>query len=117
MKSVSIQSLAFAGLGALLGFVAATRNISPSLHAGESPSASRQPVANVGTVAAGGAETSCCTEGVGKGLLLAQAGAVTTTSAPKADPASAAKKPNIVFIMGDDIGWFNIGAYHRGMMA
>jgi len=26
------------------------------------------------------------------------------------------KKPNIVFIMGDDIGWFNIGAYHQGMM-
>jgi arylsulfatase len=26
-------------------------------------------------------------------------------------------KPNIVFIMGDDIGWFNIGAYHRGIMA
>src|SRR5215831_18351960 len=25
--------------------------------------------------------------------------------------------PNIVFIMADDIGWFNIGAYHRGMMA
>jgi len=29
----------------------------------------------------------------------------------------AQKKPNIVFIMGDDIGWFNIGAYHQGMMA
>jgi arylsulfatase A-like enzyme len=27
------------------------------------------------------------------------------------------KKPNIVFIMGDDVGWFNIGAYHRGIMA
>ena len=27
------------------------------------------------------------------------------------------KQPNIVFIMGDDIGWLNIGAYHRGMMA
>ena len=26
-------------------------------------------------------------------------------------------KPNIVIIMGDDIGWFNIGAYHRGMMS
>jgi arylsulfatase A-like enzyme len=25
--------------------------------------------------------------------------------------------PNIVAIMGDDIGWFNIGAYHQGMMA
>jgi len=27
------------------------------------------------------------------------------------------RKPNIIFIMGDDIGWFNIGAYHQGMMA
>ena len=25
--------------------------------------------------------------------------------------------PNIVAIMADDIGWFNIGAYHQGMMA
>jgi arylsulfatase len=27
------------------------------------------------------------------------------------------KKPNILVIMGDDIGWFNIGAYHRGIMS
>ena len=26
-------------------------------------------------------------------------------------------KPNIIMIMGDDIGIWNIGAYHRGMMA
>ena len=34
-------------------------------------------------------------------------------------PASGAagNKPNILFIMGDDIGMWNIGAYHRGMMA
>jgi arylsulfatase A-like enzyme len=31
--------------------------------------------------------------------------------------ALAESKPNIVFIMGDDIGMWNIGAYHRGMMA
>jgi arylsulfatase A-like enzyme len=28
-----------------------------------------------------------------------------------------ATKPNILVIMGDDVGWFNIGAYHRGMMS
>jgi arylsulfatase A-like enzyme len=27
------------------------------------------------------------------------------------------KKPNILVIMGDDVGWFNIGAYHQGMMS
>ena len=31
--------------------------------------------------------------------------------------AQTSPKPNILFIMGDDIGWFNIGAYHRGMTA
>ena len=33
------------------------------------------------------------------------------------DAANGGKKPNIVFIMGDDIGWFNIGATTRGIMA
>ena len=31
--------------------------------------------------------------------------------------SAAEKKPNILFIMGDDVGWFNIGAYHRGIMS
>jgi hypothetical protein len=31
--------------------------------------------------------------------------------------ARAADKPNILVIMGDDVGWFNIGAYHRGIMS
>ena len=31
--------------------------------------------------------------------------------------AAGAKQPNILVIMGDDIGMWNIGAYHRGMMA
>jgi arylsulfatase len=30
---------------------------------------------------------------------------------------SAQSKPNIIFIMGDDIGWFNIGVYNHGIMA
>src|SRR6201994_878208 len=36
---------------------------------------------------------------------------------PATAPATAGQKPNIVVIMGDDIGWFNIGAYHQGIMA
>ena len=28
-----------------------------------------------------------------------------------------AKKPNIVVIMGDDIGWLNMGCYNQGLMA
>ncbi|MDW6022508.1 arylsulfatase [Mesorhizobium sp. BAC0120] len=31
--------------------------------------------------------------------------------------AQAPSQPNILVIMGDDIGMWNIGAYHRGMMA
>ena len=30
---------------------------------------------------------------------------------------AADKKPNIVFIMGDDVGWFNVGPYNRGIMS
>jgi arylsulfatase len=31
-------------------------------------------------------------------------------------PASAQQKPNILFIMGDDIGWMQPSIYHRGLM-
>jgi arylsulfatase len=44
------------------------------------------------------------------------ASAQTPSPQPSAAP-SGGGKPNIIFIMGDDIGWFNIGAYHQGMMS
>jgi arylsulfatase len=31
--------------------------------------------------------------------------------------AQAQQKPNILVIMGDDVGWYNIGAYHQGIMS
>ena len=34
-----------------------------------------------------------------------------------ANAQTAAKPPNILVIMGDDVGWFNVGAYHRGIMS
>ena len=52
---------------------------------------------------------------------IASAASVQTAQAQQrtaqAQPAPAGERPNIVFIMGDDIGMWNIGAYHRGMMA
>ena len=40
-----------------------------------------------------------------------------TAQQPQPQPAQQQQPPNIIFIMGDDIGWFNIGAYHQGIMA
>ena len=51
------------------------------------------------------------------GLLAAFIGAAGVGYLAPPAQAQAQQKPNIVFIMGDDIGMWNIGAYHRGMMA
>ncbi len=48
---------------------------------------------------------------------LAVASVLAGGSATLHAQAAGAKQPNIVVIMGDDIGMWNIGAYHRGMMA
>jgi len=34
----------------------------------------------------------------------------------KSAPVASGKKPNILMIMGDDIGWFNPSCYHQGIM-
>src|SRR5262249_8404804 len=47
--------------------------------------------------------------------VLASAAIVTVASTPAS--AQQPQRPNIIMIMGDDIGWFNIGAYHQGIMA
>lgn len=52
-------------------------------------------------------------------LLISSALASSIVLAGAFLPASAQQpqKPNIVVIMGDDIGMWNIGAYHQGLMA
>jgi arylsulfatase len=54
--------------------------------------------------------------------MLLVAVAVSTVTLPAhaqqvSPPPASAKKPNIIVIMGDDIGWFNLGAYHQGVMS
>ena len=46
--------------------------------------------------------------------LLAGVAAVSLASAPAS--AQQQQKPNILFIMGDDIGWMQPHIYHRGLM-
>jgi arylsulfatase len=54
------------------------------------------------------------------GSLLTLAATLTTTAqAQETKPASSAStagKPNILMIMADDIGWFNVSAYNMGVM-
>jgi arylsulfatase len=59
--------------------------------------------------------------GVGGARLIGMTVIVFMTAllnfAAAAQAQMAEKKPNIIFIMGDDIGWSNIGAYNQGIMA
>ena len=45
-----------------------------------------------------------------------QIGGILLTMVCLAGPVAAADKPNILVIFGDDIGMWNISAYHQGMM-
>ena len=56
------------------------------------------------------------------GTTLAAASALGTAASvqkavAQAQQAAPSGKPNILVIMGDDVGWFNIGAYHQGIMS
>jgi arylsulfatase A-like enzyme len=49
--------------------------------------------------------------------LLALVAAVTAMGSDAFAQQQQQRPPNILVIMGDDVGWFNIGAYHRGIMS
>ena len=63
-------------------------------------------------------------QGIGLGLsaLFAAATMVCTPAAaqqppaPQPPPQQQQQKPNILFIMGDDIGWMQPSIYHQGLM-
>src|SRR5690348_8752666 len=61
-----------------------------------------------------------------RNVLLGGATLATATAIASGQPnrvaqaqqtASSGRRPNILVIMGDDVGWFNIGAYHQGIMS
>ncbi len=55
----------------------------------------------------------------GASLLAASVGGGSSALAqqqPQPTPAQPGRKPNILMIMADDIGWFNVSAYNHGLM-
>ena len=55
--------------------------------------------------------------GTSLAATFALGSAIKSAQAQAQSAAPSGARPNILVIMGDDIGWFNVGAYHRGIMA
>jgi arylsulfatase len=99
--------------GALLGYLAASSRLNPFARAVAAPLPSE--AGSVKPAESNSSAGAACCDQVNKGNLVALAASNVTGTTRAAQKNG--KKPNIVFIMGDDVGWFNIGAYHRGIMS
>src|SRR4051794_4732342 len=106
MKSMRLQVLGGIALGAVLGYGAASGKLNPFRNADAATPGKASATDKKGDRP--GDKPGCCSEGANKAQLLALADPKVKAAAAKA--GAGGKKPNIVFIMGDDVGWFNIGA-------
>jgi arylsulfatase len=101
-KSLAISSIAF---GMLLGYLAAQGKLKLS------------DPANAGTV---GSPVALPSQWKSRGREgIDKSGVVALANSPRASGTQieqSGKKPNILVIWGDDIGYWNISAYNRGMM-
>jgi len=102
----NLSTVALVAAGALLGYAAAAGHLSLNRTATAGPP--DQPTA-ARPVSTAPADAGCCPDGVPPGTQLVRAG-------QKDDAPKGGKKPNILFIMGDDIGYMQPGCYHRGIM-
>ncbi len=100
-RNTKLLTLAALAIGALLGYAAASGKLNPS----ERARAARPET--------GDTTPDCCTKPAAKDQLLAL---VAHNRTVETEVAQNGKKPNILIIWGDDIGWFNPSCYHRGMM-
>src|SRR5665213_706523 len=97
-----MQAGALIVLGALLGYAAALGRPSQKADARPAEQSKAAPTA-----------PGCCSDGLSRAGMLALA-SHNEAAADKA--AKDGKKPNILVIFADDVGVWNISAYHHGMM-
>jgi arylsulfatase len=105
LSSILVAGVALAMIG---GIIACSTRPAASGDHGQKTTANRETI-----TAAEPAATKSAPSPAAAKTLLAEADEAASAS----EPAAGGKKPNIVVIMSDDVGIWNIGAYHRGMMA
>jgi arylsulfatase len=111
LKNTKLQILLALSAGVLLGYGVASGKLNPFQKA--EAAAPRESLATDKTAGTPSAGPACCPDGGNKSQLLALADTAGQAGGAK---GGAEKKPNILFIMGDDIGWMQPGCYHRGLM-
>src|SRR5262245_56227455 len=96
-------------VGTLLGWLAGSGRLDMTAKAGSS-----QPAPVVAISSSGEQLATCCDRCAGREAYLVRGDvpAAVAGAAKKQD----GKKPNILIIWGDDIGWFNPSCYHGGVM-
>ena len=121
MKRPKIPALLAISAGAVFGYVVAAENLTPSVMAQADPETIGAAAESAEIKTDGGAV--CCSGNASKELLLAQSDEKeSATNAQESADSKAArapvsgKKPNIVFIMSDDVGWGDLGCYGGGIM-
>ena len=111
-----IQTIAVLAAGAVLGFVAASGDTSASArNVADVASVRSQPTQ---AALAAVAKAPCCDAKLDRTLALANAftEANTLALAQVEKATKAGKKPNILVIWGDDIGYWNVSMNNQGMM-
>ena len=74
--------------------------------------ADKPPICRNTAAQGGGWLKRSCAALLGATMLMSLSGPASTPAAAQQPP----QKPNILFIMGDDIGWMQPSIYHRGLM-
>jgi hypothetical protein len=103
LSSSRLTALITLMAGAVLGWLAGSGRLQPAPRAEAALGTASRPPAKEGAA-------PCCEQGAGRGMLLARA------QDEKKETGKDGKKPNILVIWGDDIGWFNPSCYHQGIM-
>jgi arylsulfatase len=113
LRNTKVQMISMLVVGGLLGYAAASGKFEMFRKAQAEPVQSSSTGSQDNSF--NGGNGSCCSEGLTKGQLVALADPKLRESGNGAEQGNG-KKPNILFIMGDDIGWMQPGCYHRGLM-